>query len=60
MPAQIREICTLFGGDRQQPSYRTERRFTFTIESRCVIAAADRAWLVAACLRLGSLKDVRN
>jgi hypothetical protein len=35
-------------------------RFTFTIESRCVIAAAARARRMAAFLQPGGIKDAQN
>ena len=37
-----------------------DRRFTGTVESRSVIAAAARARRVAACLQLSGIKDAQN
>ena len=43
-----------------QPCPFSIRRFTFTIVSRCVIAAAARIGRVAASLRLRGIKDAQN
>ena len=44
----------------QEPSAVPNGGFTFTVESRCVIAAAARTRRVAACLQLRGIKDARN
>jgi hypothetical protein len=45
---------------RLYPGTDQVRRFTFTIESRCVIAAAARTGRAAACGQLRGITDARN